>query len=114
MHSDSNSAFAPQKSFPLLSLLRNTTSTNFHHNIMLQNALRKIVRFGTVELERLQIYSRGRFGAWMYEISNQDHPFMQGAEITIRLLGSLQETTLASVLGDFNATEIPTFLPVRE
>ena len=30
------------------------------------------------ELERLGIMSRGRFGAWRYEIGNMDHSFIQG------------------------------------
>ncbi|MBN1916850.1 MAG: FAD-dependent oxidoreductase [Verrucomicrobia bacterium] len=30
------------------------------------------------ELEQLGIMSRGRFGAWRYEIGNMDHSFMQG------------------------------------
>jgi protoporphyrinogen oxidase len=37
-------------------------------------------------LERLGIYSRGRFGAWTYEVSNQDHSFMQGRECVDRIL----------------------------
>jgi protoporphyrinogen oxidase len=39
------------------------------------------------ELERHRIFSRGRFGAWRYEVSNQDHSCMQGVELVDRLLG---------------------------
>jgi protoporphyrinogen oxidase len=45
-------------------------------------------------LERLGIYSRGRFGAWRYEVSNQDHSFMQGVELVNRMLGIGDEHTL--------------------
>jgi protoporphyrinogen oxidase len=37
-------------------------------------------------LEKLGIYNRGRFGAWRYEIANQDHTFLQGAELVGKLL----------------------------
>ena len=38
-------------------------------------------------LEERGVYSRGRFGAWKYEVSNQDHSCMQGVELADRLLG---------------------------
>jgi protoporphyrinogen oxidase len=46
------------------------------------------------ELERMGIYSRGRFGAWKYEVSNQDHSLMQGVEAVDRILRGTEERTL--------------------
>ena len=37
-------------------------------------------------LESNNIYSRGRFGAWKYEIGNMDHSTMMGIEIVNRIL----------------------------
>ncbi len=45
-------------------------------------------------LEKLSIYSRGRFGAWKYEVGNMDHSFMQGIEIANRVAYDTPETTL--------------------
>jgi protoporphyrinogen oxidase len=45
-------------------------------------------------LEAQRIYSRGRFGAWKYEVSNQDHSFMQGVEVVDRILTGASEPTL--------------------
>jgi protoporphyrinogen oxidase len=43
--------------------------------------------------ERHDVFSRGRFGMWKYEVSNQDHSFMQGVEVVERLLNGRTEIT---------------------
>jgi len=53
-----------------------------------------VVRPLLAELERHDIFSRGRFGAWKYEVSNQDHSFMQGVELVDRLDSGADELTL--------------------
>lgn len=45
------------------------------------------------ELEPHNIFSRGRFGGWKYEVSNQDHSFMQGVEWVNRIALGVPETT---------------------
>ncbi|MCU1457662.1 MAG: UDP-galactopyranose mutase [Actinomycetia bacterium] len=43
---------------------------------------------GTIQpwLRHHEIYSRGRFGAWLYEIGNMDHSAMQGVEFANHVL----------------------------
>jgi hypothetical protein len=44
-------------------------------------------------LDKLNLFSRGRFGGWKYEVSNQDHSLMQGVEWSNRFLYGIPEIT---------------------
>lgn len=46
------------------------------------------------EMLRYNILSRGRFGAWRYEVGNMDHSFMQGYEAADLILHATPEVTL--------------------
>lgn len=52
------------------------------------NAIKNIQSF----LSERNIYSRGRFGGWKYEVGNMDHSVMQGMEIVNRILFDEKET----------------------
>jgi protoporphyrinogen oxidase len=45
-------------------------------------------------LEKHDIYSRGRFGMWKYEVSNTDHSLMQGVELVNRWMLGEPEATI--------------------
>ncbi|MBH46710.1 MAG: amine oxidase [Halobacteriovorax sp.] len=45
-------------------------------------------------LQPFDIYSRGRFGHWHYEVSNQDHSFMQGHEWIDWVFNGKEEETI--------------------
>jgi len=45
-------------------------------------------------LEAMDIYSRGRFGGWRYEVGNFDHSILQGIEIIERLALDKPEETI--------------------
>ena len=46
-------------------------------------------------LKSKDIWSRGRFGAWKYEVANQDHSCMQGVEAIDNILHGSLETTVS-------------------
>jgi protoporphyrinogen oxidase len=54
-------------------------------------------------LETRDIYSRGRFGGWKYEVGNMDHSVMQGVEVIDRILRNERETVLHEDLGPAGA-----------
>eukprot|EP00698_Gefionella_okellyi_P007004 TRINITY_DN1703_c0_g1_i1.p1 TRINITY_DN1703_c0_g1~~TRINITY_DN1703_c0_g1_i1.p1 ORF type:complete len:482 (-),score=104.18 TRINITY_DN1703_c0_g1_i1:670-2079(-) len=45
------------------------------------------------QLKPLGIWTRGRFGGWKYEVSNQDHSFMQGVEAVDAVVEGREELT---------------------
>ena len=47
-------------------------------------------------LESKNIYSRGRFGAWKYEVANMDHSVLQGIEAVDRVLLGKDESMVCS------------------
>ena len=46
------------------------------------------------------IFSRGRFGAWRYEIGNTDHSVMMGVEVADHLVSGSTETTWSLLPGE--------------
>ncbi len=55
-----------------------------------ESALKRLL----LALEEMNIYSRGRFGAWRYEVGNMDHSFMQGREIADFIARGSKETAV--------------------
>ena len=45
-------------------------------------------------LEQHGIFSRGRFGAWQYEVGNMDHSYAQGFQVAGRIGLGQEETVL--------------------
>ncbi len=60
------------------------------------------------ELDKLDVGSRGRFGAWRYEVANQDHSLMQGVEWVNHVLYRADELTLwhPNVVNDMGRPEL--------
>jgi protoporphyrinogen oxidase len=54
----------------------------------------KLLKRYLTELQEKNVYSRGRFGAWIYECGNMDHVFMQGVEAVEHILFGTPEITI--------------------
>lgn len=46
------------------------------------------------KLKEMDIYSRGRFGSYLYQVANQDHSVMQGVQVVDNILMGTPETVL--------------------
>ena len=69
-----------------------TTEVEYFYPVPTRGRDRALARIQPWLMAR-DIYSRGRFGAWKYEISNMDHCVMQGVEVVDSLLLGRPETT---------------------
>jgi hypothetical protein len=79
---------------PPLTEVVSSFTNEFEHGYPVPFAGRdKLLNRVQAKFEQLHIYSRGRFGGWRYEVSNQDHAFMQGVEVIERLLTGKPEYT---------------------
>ena len=58
-------------------------------------------------LQSRSIFSRGRFGGWRYEVSNQDHSLMQGVEVADYIMFGFPEETYpnASLVNSMRASD---------
>jgi protoporphyrinogen oxidase len=52
----------------------------------------KVLRDLQLFLSKHNIYSRGRFGGWKYEVGNMDHSVLQGMEVVDHILSNENET----------------------
>ena len=77
--------------------MHHTWHTRLEHGYPIPSRRRDRALSGILStFEGRGVLSRGRFGAWKYEVSNQDHSFMQGVELADRLLVGEPETTVAA------------------
>lgn len=77
---------------------RGLIATTWHHAPSMTYPVPSVTRdasLGVIQpwLRDQQIYSRGRFGAWLYEIGNMDHSVMQGVEFVNHVLFDEDEVT---------------------
>jgi UDP-galactopyranose mutase len=76
---------------------RKLVATTWHHAPTMTYPVPTVQRdeaLGVVQpwLRGQDVWSRGRFGAWLYEIGNMDHSAMQGVEFVNRVLAGEPET----------------------
>ena len=80
----------PASTFRSINRFRNDSQQTFCADVSKRFALTLV---DDKDLEQRNIYSRGRFGEWKYEVSNQDHSLMQGVELVDNLKMGMPEVT---------------------